>query len=112
MSVTNRLIKNILDHFDNTEQAEIKISYCSVDDEYTATLLLTDVSPMSQSSSNVGEAISLLLESVVSVYGENINQLIENIFKTAYEKNGSMRGVFTGSMAEKVESLKKEKANA
>ena len=70
MSVTDILIKNILNHFKNDEQAEIKISYCSVDDEYTATLELPDVSPMSQSSSNVDEAISLLLESVVAVYGE------------------------------------------
>ena len=32
------LIKNILKQYENSEMAEVLVSYCSIDDEYTVTL--------------------------------------------------------------------------
>ena len=53
-------IKTILGTFDNSHQAEVKISYCSVDNEYTATLALSGVDIASASDVDIRASIKKL----------------------------------------------------
>lgn len=58
--MAQQLIESILSKFENSDQAEINISHCSVDEEYTVALLLESNETVNFSSENLIEALNEL----------------------------------------------------
>lgn len=64
-------IQDILNTFSNSDLAEVSISYCSIDKEYTANLILEGHQSFYETDSDMLLAIEKLAEVVKIEFGSN-----------------------------------------